>query len=100
MASTFHVDGNYFILSWLVANFLLLFLIYIVARSAWKIWDIVKLHRRGGLLVGRFLKGRGGIGLIIGIVAIIITAVALFVPWYSVTASSETGPLARKAASL
>jgi hypothetical protein len=96
LASTFHVDGNYFILSWLVANFLLLLLIYIVARSAWKIWCIIKLQRKGGLLVGRFLKGRGGIGLIIGIVAIIITAVALFVPWYSVTASSETGPLAQE----
>jgi hypothetical protein len=96
LASTFHVDGNYFILSWLVANFLLLFVIYIVARSAWKIWCIVRLHRKGGLLVGRFLKGRVGIGLIIGIVAIIITAVALFVPWYSVTALSETGPLAQE----
>jgi hypothetical protein len=47
-------------------------------------------------LVGRFLKGRVGIGLIIGIVAIIITAIALFLPWYGVTASSETGPLAQE----
>ncbi len=95
LASTFHVDGNYFILEWLVANFLLFFVIYIAARGAWKTWDIVKLQRKGGLLVGRFLRGRGGVGLIIGIVAIIITAVALFVPWYSVTASSETGALAQ-----
>ena len=96
LASTFHVNGTYFILAWLVANFLLLLVIYIVARGAWKIWCIVRLQRKGGLLVGRFLKGRGGIGLIIGIVAIIVTAVALFVPWYSVTASSETGPLAQE----
>jgi hypothetical protein len=96
LASTFHVDGTYFILAWIVANFLLLFLIYIVARSAWKIWGIVRLQRKGGLLVGKFLKGRGGIGLIIGIVAILVTVVALFVPWYSITASSEAGPLAQE----
>jgi hypothetical protein len=95
LASTFHVDGNYFILAWLVANFLLLFLIYIVVRSAWKIWGIVKLHRKGGLLVGKFLKGRGGVGLVIGIVAMILTVVALFVPWYNIRASSETGPLSQ-----
>lgn len=94
--STLHVDGNYFILAWLVANFLLLLVIYIVARSAWKIWGIVKLQRKGGLLIGKFLRGRGSIGLIIGIVAIILTAAALFVPWYSITASSETGPLAQE----
>jgi hypothetical protein len=96
LASTFHVNGTYFILAWLVANFLLLLIIYIVARGAWKIWCIVRLQRKGGLLVGRFLKGRGGIGLIIGIVAIIVTVAALFMPWYSVTASSETGPLAQE----
>jgi hypothetical protein len=96
LASTLHVDGNYFILAWLVANFLLLFLIYIVARSAWKIWGIVKLHRKSGLLVGKFLRGRGGVGLVIGIVAMILTVVALFVPWYNIMASSETGPLAQK----
>ena len=96
LASTFHVDGTYFILAWLAANFLLLFLIYIVARSAWKIWGIIRLQRKGGLLVGKFLKGRGGIGLVIGIVAILVTVAALFVPWYNITASSETGPLAQE----
>jgi len=96
LASTLHVNGTYFNLAWLVANFLLLFLIYIAARSAWKIYCIVKLQRKGGLLVGKFLKGRGGIGLIIGIVAIIITVIALFMPWYSVVASSEAGVLAQE----
>ena len=96
LASTSHVDGTYFTTAWVVANFMLLFLIYIAARSAWKIWSIFRLHRKGGLLLGRFLKGRGSVGLIIGIVAIILTAAALFVPWYSITASSETGPLAQE----
>ena len=47
-------------------------------------------------MVGRFLKGRGGIGLMLGIAAIIVTVIALFLPWYTITASSETGPLAQQ----
>jgi hypothetical protein len=93
LASTMSVNGNYFILAWLVSSFLLFFIIYIVARGAWKGWCIFKLKRKGGLMVGRFLKGRGGIGLMLGIAAIIVTVIALFLPWYIITASSETGPL-------
>jgi hypothetical protein len=96
LGSTFQVDGTYFILALLVANFLLLFVIYIVARGTWKGWCIVKLKRKGGLLVGRFLKGRGGIGLMLGIAAILVTLVALFLPWYTITASSQIGPLAQE----
>lgn len=96
LASTFHVDGNYFILAWVVANFMLLFSVYVAVRSLWKIWGIVNLQRKGGLLVGNFLRGIGGIGLAIGIASIIISAVALFMPWYSINAWSETGPLAKE----
>ena len=92
--STFSVNGSYFILAWLAAYFLLLFVIYLVARGAWKVVSIVRLHRKGGLRVKKFLKGRGGIGLILGLVAILITVVALFLPWYTITASSQSGPLA------
>jgi hypothetical protein len=95
MASTFSVDGSYFTLAWLVANFLLLFLVYFAARTAWKSWGIIKMHKNGGLRTGAFLKGRGGIGLILGVIAILVTLVALFLPWYSITAQSETGALAQ-----
>lgn len=94
--STLSVNGNYFILAWLVANFLLLFVIYVVARAAWKIVGIMRLHRKGGLKVKEFLKGRGMIGLALGVVAILIVVVALFLPWYNITASSNTGPLAQQ----
>lgn len=96
LASTLAVNGTYFILAWLVSSFLLFFIIYIVARGAWKGWSIFKLKRKGGLLVGRFLRGRGSFGLILGIAAIIVTVIALFLPWYTITASSETGPLAQQ----
>lgn len=96
LASTFHVDRNYFILAWLAANFTLLFTAYIAARSLWKIWGIIRLRRKGGLLVGNLLRGRGGIGLAIAAIAIIIYAAALFMPWYNISARSEMGILAQK----
>jgi hypothetical protein len=94
--TTFSVGGTYFILAWLVANFLLLFVIYVVARAAWKIFGIVRLHRKGGLRVKKFLKGRGSTGLAVGIAAILIMVIALFLPWYTITASSDRGPLAKQ----
>lgn len=94
--STFSVNGTYFILAWLVANFLLILFIYLAIRGAWKVVGIVRLHRKGGLLVKKFLKSRGSLGLILGIVAILITVIALFLPWYTITASSEAGPLAQQ----
>jgi len=94
--STFCVNGNYFILAWLAANFLLLFVIYVVIRGAWKVVGIVRLHRKGGLLIKKFLKSRGGLGLVLGIVAIWIMVIGLFLPWYTITASSQAGSLAQQ----
>jgi hypothetical protein len=90
------VGNLYFMLAWLVANFLLLFIIYIAVRSGWKIYGIVKLSRKGGLLVKKFLKSRGGPSLMLGIAAVILTFIALFLPWYTISASSEAGPLAQQ----
>lgn len=94
--STLSVNNYYFILAWLVANFLLLFLAYALIRGAWKIYGIIRLRRKSGLLVKKFLRGRGSIGLILGIVAIFMAIVALALPWYSITASSEAGALAQE----
>ncbi|MCL4435319.1 MAG: Vps62-related protein [Thaumarchaeota archaeon] len=94
LRNTLTVDSNYFILAWVAANVLLIFAAYTVVRGAWKIVGIVRMRRNGGLMVGKFLKSRGGVGLILGIAAIAITLVALSTPWYSITASSVTGPLA------
>jgi hypothetical protein len=97
--STMVVNGTYFLLAWLAVNFLLFFAIYIIARSAWKGFGIFRLHRKGGLLVGKFLRGRVSIGLMLGIAAIVITLIALFLPWYVVTASAaspQLGPLSQQ----
>jgi hypothetical protein len=94
--TTMGVNGTYFILAWITYYFLLLFVIYVGIRAAWKVVSIVRLHRKGGLLVKKFLKGRGGLGLALGIVAILITVIALFFPWYTINASSQAGPLANQ----
>lgn len=96
LGSTLTVGSVYFILAWLVANFLLLFTVYTVIRGSWKVWGIVRLSRKGGLLVKKFVKGRGGLGLVLGISAILLTVLGLALPWYTITASSETGPLAQQ----
>ncbi len=101
LSSTLTVDGSYFILAWLVANFLVLFLIYIVVRAAWKSWGIFRLHTRdGGIRTLRLFRGRGLIGLALTIAALVVTLAALFLPWYTITASSEAGPLAQNTAPL
>ncbi|MGP8125891.1 MAG: adenylate/guanylate cyclase domain-containing protein [Nitrososphaerales archaeon] len=88
---------TYFALAWFVSNFLLLWLAYAVIRAVWKIVGIVRLSRSGGLRFWKFLRGRGGIGLVIGLVGMLITVAALFLPWYSATASSHSGVLSGSA---
>ncbi|MGA9387465.1 MAG: hypothetical protein WBV70_01415, partial [Candidatus Bathyarchaeia archaeon] len=64
--------------------------------GGWKIYGIIRLRKKSGLLVKKFLRGRGSIGLILGIVAIFMAIVALALPWYSITASSKAGALAQE----
>jgi len=46
--------------------------------------------------VKKFLKSRGGPSLMLGIAGIVLMFIALFLPWYTITASSQTGPLAQQ----
>jgi hypothetical protein len=93
---TFAVNGTYFTLAWLAANFLLLLILYILARAGWKIFKIYRMIKKGKLWVFKFLKSKGALFLILGIISILIAFVALFLPWYAISASSEAGPLAQK----
>ena len=96
LGKTFSVGGNYFMIAWLLANFLLFFIIYVAVRGGWKIYGIVKLRKKGGLMVRKFLRSRSGPSLMLGIAAIMITLIALFLPWYTISASSDAGPLAKQ----
>ena len=95
LSQTFPVDWTYFILAWMVANFLLLSLIYILARGGWKLFKIYKMTKKGSIRT-KFLKSRGGPLLIIGIVSMVLAFVALFLPWYTISASSEARPLVQE----
>ncbi len=91
---TLSVGGYYFDLAWIVANLVLIFLAYTAIRGAIKLVGIYRLSRSGGLRVGRFVRGRDGIALALALVGVAITVAALFLPWYRITASSSSGPLA------
>jgi hypothetical protein len=93
LSRTLTVGGYYLDLAWVAANFLLLFVLYVIVRGAWKGFGIYRLLRSGGLRVGKFLKGKGGLALGVGLLGIVIMVAALALPWYSVTATSQTGPL-------
>ncbi|NLE05009.1 MAG: hypothetical protein GX638_09435, partial [Crenarchaeota archaeon] len=92
--TTFSVDGNYFILALVSANFLLIFVLYTIIRGVWKTWGITKLLKKGGLLIGKIIRGRVALGLVIAIIGVGLSISAFFMPWYSITAFSESGPLA------
>jgi len=91
LGRTLAVGSDYFYLAWFVANFLLIWVAYTCIRGAWKGFGIYRKMRKGGLVVKAFMKGRGGVGLGIGLVGLLITLAALFMPWYSMSASSQSG---------
>lgn len=96
LQSTFRVNQGHFILAFLSAYFLLIMSAYLVIRAAWKVLGIVRLHRKGGLLIGQFVRSRGVIGLLLAVVAIVLTVAGLFLPWYRISASSQVGPFAQQ----
>jgi hypothetical protein len=96
LSQTLTVNGTYFIIAWFAANFLLLFVIYLLGRGGWKIFNIYRMIKKGRLGVWKFLKSKGAIFLVLGIISILIAFFALFLPWYIISASSETSPLAQE----
>lgn len=92
-SQTLAVGSNYFIVAWLAANFLLIFIAYIAIRAAWKTYRIYGHSRKGELRTRSLLKGRLGIAVVLVVVGVVITVAALFLPWYQVSSSSQSGPL-------
>jgi KaiC/GvpD/RAD55 family RecA-like ATPase len=86
----FLANQIWFIASLLAYYFLYIFAAIIAVRAIYKIWQIVKRRREGNLNILKILRSREGIGVILGIVAILIYLVALFVPWYVVTGNFKT----------
>lgn len=87
------VDGNWFTASFVASNFLLIFMVVIVVLSIWKIWGIVKLKRSGGLRLPRFLRSKAALGIVLGVVAIVLTIGGMLLPWYAVRANIQSASL-------
>jgi len=87
------VDGTWFNVSWVAANFLLIFIVVTVALSVFKIWRIVKLKKTEGLRLPAFLKTKAAIGIALGIIGIILTIAGMLLPWYAVRANVQTTSL-------
>jgi hypothetical protein len=87
-----------FILEWLVYNFLLLFLLFTVVSLLLLIFFVYRRKKKHGLGPRIFSllyidgSNQKSIGNILCIVVIIMTIIALFLPWYTVTANVSVPP--------
>jgi len=84
------VNNLWFALSWVAANFLLIFIGITVLLSVWKVWKVVKLKKTGGLRLPALLKTRASIGVALGIVSLVLTFAGMLLPWYMVKANIQT----------
>ncbi len=85
------VNGMWFTMSWVAANFFLMFVAVTVVLAVWKTWGIVKLKKKGGLRLPALLRTKALLGITLGIVAIVLIVAGMLLPWYSVKANIETG---------
>jgi hypothetical protein len=85
--------GTMFLFNWLVYNFLLLFLIYLLVRSGWKCFGIYRLAKGPGLQVGSILKSSFTVWLILGIVGTIIVFIGIMTPWYTVAGDIQSAEI-------
>lgn len=84
------VNNLWFALSWVAANFLLIFIGITVLLSVWKVWKVVRLRKTGGLRLPALLKTRASIGVALGIVSLVLTFAGMLLPWYMVKANVQT----------
>ncbi len=89
-SDVFLVNQTWFTLSWVAFYFLYIFAGIIAALAAFKIWRIAKRKRQGKLNLIKILRSKGGVGVVLGIVGIVLYLVALLLPWYLVTGNIQT----------
>jgi len=87
---TFAVDPNWFYLSWFVFYFLYIFMAIVAVLGFWKVWRIYKRKKEGRLNIGKILRSRAGIGIVLAIAGIAIYVFAMILPWYVVRANIQT----------
>lgn len=89
----FSVDQTWFSLSWIVYNSTYIILAIVVALSIIKTGRIVKRKRDGKLNIGKVLRSKAGIGVVLGIAGLAIYLLAMFMPWYVVKGDVQTSAL-------
>jgi len=92
-SDVFLVNQTWFSLSWVAFYFLYIFAVIIAALGAFKVWRIVKRKRQGKLNLMKILRSKGGVGVVLGIVGIVLYLAALLLPWYVVTGNIQTTAL-------
>ena len=95
--ATFPVNMGWFVLCWIFYYLLYIFL------AIFAIQLIIKLIKAGKTRsskevpsLGTVLQGRATFGVMLGIVAMLLTVIAIFLPWYSVEADIQTTIISAK----
>ncbi len=87
---TFAVDQNWFYISWFVFYFIYIFAVIVAVLGFWKLWGIYRRRKEGKLNIGRILRSRAGIGIVLAVTGIIVYVFAMILPWYVVRANIQT----------
>ena len=88
-------DSTWFLLNWLIANLLLLFVILFAAFAAFRAVRLWRLHRKTGAGVKMWPWAhlrpfdRKSAAMVVGLVGLIVGLVGFLLPWYVVTANVD-----------
>lgn len=82
--------GGSFTLNWLVANFFLFFMIYLIIRVAIKAIGIVRGMQKGELQIKRLITSSFAVWLIIGLIGTILVLIGTMTTWYAVSGDIQS----------
>jgi hypothetical protein len=82
--------GSAFMVDWIIYNFALIFIVYIIVRLAIKIIMIARLSQRGELHAKELFSSSFSIWLFVGILSTAIIFAGIMSPWYAVSGSIES----------
>lgn len=89
--ATFSVDSNWFILCWIMYYLLYIFIAIFAVQLIIKLIRAARARSSKEVpSLGTVLQGRAAFGVVLGGIAMLLTVIAIFYPWYSITADIET----------
>lgn len=90
---TFAVNQNWFYVSWFVFHFVYIFIAFMAPLGLWKAWRIYRRKKQRRLNIGKILRSRAGMGIVLAIAGIVVYVFAVILPWYAVRANIQTQAL-------